>query len=186
MLQHVWLSMSHSRQSTALTTHPCRRNTKIRNPLVLLRLIDVFQEQWNSIAYFATCGSFSTIPPPSSLRKRITQLHFQKERLPQAAPAKGSAGQSLYNSSPEESKSFYLLKVTSISTLRCPPEKLSGTHQFWVSNSPERAWKWSGTQWLHPSSDSERGLCCKSTDKFSIHIQLQYTITSTTSPPALI
>lgn len=87
-LQHLWLSMPHPRQSTAQTTHPCRRYTKIRNSLVFLRLTDVFQEQWNGVACFATCSSFSTIPPPSTLRKGITQLHSQK--LPQAAAAEGS------------------------------------------------------------------------------------------------
>lgn len=90
VLQHVWLSMSHPRQSTAQTTCPRRRYTKIRNLLILLRLTDVFQEQWNSIACFATCSSFSTILPPPTLGKGITQLHSQKERLPQAAAVEGS------------------------------------------------------------------------------------------------
>lgn len=63
---------------------------KLRNPLILLRLMDVFQEQWNSIACLATCSSFSTILPPSTLGRGITQLHSQKERLPQAPAAEGS------------------------------------------------------------------------------------------------
>lgn len=86
--------------STAQTTCPCRRLTKIRNPLIFLRLVDVFQQQWNSIACFATCSSFSTI---------FSAVHSQKRNYSQKETCTGTScwrftEQSLNNSSPEESK----------------------------------------------------------------------------------
>lgn len=181
--------MSHPRQSTAQTTCPRRRYTEIRNLLILLRLTDVFQEQWNSIACFATCSSFSTILPPPTLGKGITQLHSQKERLHRQQLLKVHWVEPVQQLSRRMQITLSLksnlcqhLQVTT-----CPLEKLSDRDtsilgkQFPHEDGLEMEWD---SVTSSSQTQNQRGLCCKSTGSQTnpIHIPLQYIITST--PPS--